>query len=310
MTDFNRQIATIHNLEIAGFSIPVQMDVYWPNPANPNPVSNSTNPINIDDIRIPQAAGGPVHPFPAAAGAGAYWVGEVGPELFVPNESGRILSNSDSMALATYSSGGGTADLVTSAKNTTVPIRELQQSTEELQQSTEELQQSIDDVTESAKNLVFPFREMAEMYNNTILNGRFDMSLYSDKTTMGRFDMSLYSDDPVGRLKNTTKAFEYRKPIDYSGMTAEEIRNNFVFGQNEKNTNSLYSTFNPSWWDEATQSINSSGQPIPIDFTNNTTNVPPTVNVTINTPINMSDETWVERTLSPYITRAIREATR
>lgn len=58
----------------------------------------------------PQAAGGPVAPAP-------YWVGEAGPELFVPSVNGRVLSNSDSKAAL---KGGGGASVVNVTINTPV----------------------------------------------------------------------------------------------------------------------------------------------------------------------------------------------
>lgn len=58
----------------------------------------------------PQAAGGPVAPAP-------YWVGEAGPELFVPSVNGRVLSNSDSKAAL---KGGGGASVVNVIINTPV----------------------------------------------------------------------------------------------------------------------------------------------------------------------------------------------
>jgi len=58
----------------------------------------------------PQAAGGPVAPTP-------YWVGEAGPELFVPSVNGRVLSNSDSKAAL---KGGGGASVVNVTINTPV----------------------------------------------------------------------------------------------------------------------------------------------------------------------------------------------
>ncbi len=58
----------------------------------------------------PRAAGGPVAPAP-------YWVGEAGPELFVPSVNGRVLSNSDSKAAL---KGGGGASVVNVIINTPV----------------------------------------------------------------------------------------------------------------------------------------------------------------------------------------------
>ena len=126
MTDFMSQMATIHNLEIAGFNIPVMMDVSWTEPPPPDntydpnntpidkpymPVQNTYDPSNKPVLKPVKAAGGPVYAQSAAGGAsalsGAYWVGEVGPELFIPSQDGRILSNSDSMAMTQRPNKGG-----------------------------------------------------------------------------------------------------------------------------------------------------------------------------------------------------------
>ena len=260
---------------IEGKDATINIHTNYTQSGSPPSLPSGITPIGQQTTIQMEAAGGPVYAQSAAGGAsalsGAYWVGEVGPELFIPSQDGRILSNSDSMALATYSSGGGSADLVTSARNITQPIRELQRSSERLQHSNEKLQRSIDDVTMSATNLVFPFREMAEMYNNTILNGRFDMSLYSDKTTMGRFDMSLYSDDPA-------RARDYIKPIP---VDFNDPSKNFHYA-------SYQDYLKQREWEHQ----------------------PRVVNITINTPVNMADKTWLERELAPVIQRQIREAAR
>jgi hypothetical protein len=72
-----------------------------PSPYIPSGITSVGQDINI----VPEAAGGPVFAQAAAAGAGAYWVGEVGPELFIPAQDGRILSNSDSMRAVGAASG-------------------------------------------------------------------------------------------------------------------------------------------------------------------------------------------------------------
>ena len=59
---------------------------------------------------VPKAAGGQVSPAP-------YWVGETGPELFVPSVNGRVLSNSESKAAL---KGGGGASVVNVTINTPV----------------------------------------------------------------------------------------------------------------------------------------------------------------------------------------------
>jgi len=46
----------------------------------------------------PRAAGGVVHAAAGAFGKQAYYVGEIGPEIFVPSQDGRILSNHESKA--------------------------------------------------------------------------------------------------------------------------------------------------------------------------------------------------------------------
>ena len=65
--------------------------------------------ITSEDYK-PKAGGGPVTSAP-------YWVGEAGPELFVPSVNGRVLSNSDSKAAL---KGGGGASVVNVTINTPV----------------------------------------------------------------------------------------------------------------------------------------------------------------------------------------------
>jgi len=48
--------------------------------------------------KVPEAAGGIVHAAAGAFGKQAYYVGEIGPEIFMPSQDGRILSNHESKA--------------------------------------------------------------------------------------------------------------------------------------------------------------------------------------------------------------------
>ena len=68
-----------------------------------NLVRGITVPVYINGVgggsgKVPEAAGGIVHAAAGAFGKQAYYVGEIGPEIFVPSQDGRILSNHESKA--------------------------------------------------------------------------------------------------------------------------------------------------------------------------------------------------------------------
>jgi hypothetical protein len=71
---------------------------------------------------IPHAAGGPV------SSGGSYWVGERGPELFIPSMSGSIIPNRASVAAVGGGGGGGTVNYNISFPNYVGSKQELQQA--------------------------------------------------------------------------------------------------------------------------------------------------------------------------------------
>jgi len=67
----------------------------------------------VDETRVRDAAGGEIH---AAAGLPVHWVGEMGPEPFIPAVSGRIVSNTQ--AVQALREGGGGPPIVNVTINT------------------------------------------------------------------------------------------------------------------------------------------------------------------------------------------------
>jgi hypothetical protein len=352
------------------------------------PVQGGTVIPELEGIETPVggpfAAGGPVFAQAAAAGAAAYWVGEVGPELFIPSQDGRILSNSDSMALAGGAAGIPTFhnidDLYDESKSTNELLKAIQKTPTDVSwanwggvelselfksmlgveevptplASIVQLFQDKIDVDQSVANMspalgpkpeetgnywedfanywlwnagtpppMEDIEAMFEEYGNMLFTptqGQF----IGHRAAMQELQQHFETMHEYGfNWDDSSNCWKYTPAFDMSeGEAWSHNWMQFAYERAYRNTDVPYfESFNyqsirdafaaeefPDYYNII--DTPSGANDMTAYYSAPTGSAPTVVNVTINAGVNMADKSFVERELTPYIERAIREAAR
>ena len=296
----------------------------------------------------PRAAGGPIY---AAAGTGAYWVGEVGPELFIPSQSGRVLSNSDSMAGfgqitnaiyqaiaqmdqimkrsagiagekraamggSPYPMGYGSKPIETGNIWQDFVTFWLWSTKSPPAEQVEAMRKEFKNILGSQK--VIGGAEFKVHYDMMIVDRYFkglnDLGFYwnADKNVWS------YSPNIEGLSAGEASSwFNLLQPWAKQPGDFEQIMSQLLGGIQPKNMlGYIYEylqsmlPFEPKYGIQAEPGYHPEYGVPGYPSAYNISGYSGGITININSPINTADETFVERTLAPYVTKAIREATR
>lgn len=105
--EFQRAVDFINEYEIKDRYFTIWGTVVWPSMSGPGGTSMGGSGSGGKEQPVQRSAGGIINAAAGAFGKQAYYVGEIGPELFFPSQDGRILSNSETKAALRSGRGGG-----------------------------------------------------------------------------------------------------------------------------------------------------------------------------------------------------------
>jgi hypothetical protein len=182
----------------------------------------SSIPVSYGDLTQGMAAGGPV------AANTPYIIGEIGPELFVPQSSGNILSNKDMRSLMGIGIKGyasGTATLpgynVTPYSNGTTDLNmwsDLSDNIEHLDSTMKDFQGIIQDAI-ATKEIVLPWESDPATHSS----GTTEMNMWTDLYKQTRDYLDLLT-DLQSELKAINEYYEEQIVLAQElGVTAEEL---------------------------------------------------------------------------------------
>jgi hypothetical protein len=111
--EFQRAVDFINEYEIKDRYFTIWGTVVWPSMSGPGGTSMGGSGSGGKEQPVQRSAGGIINAAAGAFGKQAYYVGEIGPEIFVPSQDGRILSNSETKAAIRSGMGrvGGTINV-------------------------------------------------------------------------------------------------------------------------------------------------------------------------------------------------------